>query len=112
MLPTPDLSHLKPEDFDAVYEPAGVTSKNIFKKSFVYVNVTEDTFLLLDALELEAETLKALKPLICLEIGYVCQRLILFPLHVHLTSSGSGCVSSFIASILGSSVCAFAPSTS
>ncbi|KAI6153333.1 S-adenosyl-L-methionine-dependent methyltransferase [Pisolithus tinctorius] len=45
----------------------------------------EDTFLFLDALEQDAEDLKGEKPLICLEIG-----------------SGSGCVSAFIGSILGS----------
>ncbi|KII93707.1 hypothetical protein PLICRDRAFT_402164 [Plicaturopsis crispa FD-325 SS-3] len=67
MIPTPDLSHLKPHDYDHVYEPA------------------EDTFLLLDALEQDADELKALHPLICLEIG-----------------SGSGCVSCFAGSILGS----------
>ncbi|KIY67606.1 putative methylase [Cylindrobasidium torrendii FP15055 ss-10] len=65
MIPTPDLSHLKAEDYDRVYEPA------------------EDTFLLLDALEADQELLKALKPSICLEVG-----------------SGSGCVSSFLGSIL------------
>ncbi|KAL0072230.1 S-adenosylmethionine-dependent methyltransferase [Marasmius tenuissimus] len=46
----------------------------------------EDTFLLLDALEQDSDELKALSPSTCLEIG-----------------SGSGCVSSFIGQILGSS---------
>ncbi|KAI0935918.1 hypothetical protein AcV5_004201 [Taiwanofungus camphoratus] len=46
----------------------------------------EDTFILLDALEQDAVELKDSKPLICLEIG-----------------SGSGCVSSFVGSILGPS---------
>jgi len=46
----------------------------------------EDTFLLLDAIEQEASDLKELQSLICLEIG-----------------SGSGCVSAFAGSILGSS---------
>ncbi|KAF9023424.1 S-adenosyl-L-methionine-dependent methyltransferase [Hymenopellis radicata] len=67
-IPTPDLSHLRPSDYDKVYEPA------------------EDTFLLLDALEQDAEYLKDLRPRICMEVG-----------------SGSGCVSSFMGAILGSS---------
>lgn len=46
--------------------------------------LVEDTFLLLDGLEQDAQVLRDQKPLICLEVG-----------------SGSGCVSAFIASILG-----------
>jgi len=73
MIPTPDLSHLTQQDYEHVYEPA------------------EDTFLLLDAIEEEADKLKQLHPLVCLEVG-----------------SGSGCVSAFIGGILGSSAaCAF-----
>ncbi|THH21012.1 hypothetical protein EW146_g447 [Bondarzewia mesenterica] len=68
MLPTPDTSHLTRSDFEHIYEPA------------------EDSFLLLDALEQDAQTLRDISPRICLEIG-----------------SGSGCVSSFIGTILGSS---------
>ncbi|KAF8922234.1 S-adenosyl-L-methionine-dependent methyltransferase [Mucidula mucida] len=67
-IPTPDLSHLRPSDYVKVYEPA------------------EDTFLLLDALEQDAEYLRDLHPRICMEVG-----------------SGSGCVSSFMGAILGSS---------
>ncbi|KIL70962.1 hypothetical protein M378DRAFT_189519 [Amanita muscaria Koide BX008] len=69
MLPTPDLSHLSSKDYELIYEPA------------------EDTFLLLDALEKDAEALRATKPTVCLEIG-----------------SGSGCVTTFLNQILGSSV--------
>ncbi|KAF9650691.1 S-adenosyl-L-methionine-dependent methyltransferase [Thelephora ganbajun] len=68
MIPTPDLSHLTRKDYDLVYEPA------------------EDTFILLDALEQDADELKKLQPSVCLEVG-----------------PGSGCVSAFLASILGQS---------
>ncbi|KAJ7456619.1 S-adenosyl-L-methionine-dependent methyltransferase [Mycena latifolia] len=68
MIPTPDLSHLRAEDYEHVYEPA------------------EDTFILLDALEQDAEALISMRPRISLEIG-----------------SGSGCVSSFLSSITGPS---------
>ncbi|GAA5864187.1 hypothetical protein JCM8547_001285 [Rhodosporidiobolus lusitaniae] len=66
MLPTPTYSHLSTRDFEDVYEPA------------------EDTFILLDALEQDAELLKGSR--MCLEIG-----------------SGSGCVSAFLGSICGAS---------
>ncbi|KAI0374506.1 putative methylase [Pilatotrama ljubarskyi] len=68
MIPTPDLSHLKSEDYKHIYEPA------------------EDTFILLDALEQDADGLRNAKPIVCLEVG-----------------SGSGCVSAFAAAILGPS---------
>ncbi|KAJ6604266.1 S-adenosyl-L-methionine-dependent methyltransferase [Mycena vulgaris] len=69
MIPTPDLSHLRAEDYEHVYEPA------------------EDTFILLDALEQDADQLTSMRPRISLEIG-----------------SGSGCVSSFLGRIVGPSV--------
>ncbi|KAG2149676.1 S-adenosyl-L-methionine-dependent methyltransferase [Suillus cothurnatus] len=68
MIPTPDLSHLTRHDLEQVYDPA------------------EDTFLLLDALEQDAEALRKERPLICLEVG-----------------SGSGCVSAFLGKIFGPS---------
>ncbi|KAG8887331.1 hypothetical protein FRB98_000200 [Tulasnella sp. 332] len=64
--PTPRLNHLTSHDYEHIYEPS------------------EDTFILLDALERDASELQALKPTICLEIG-----------------SGSGCVTAFVASVLG-----------
>ncbi|GAA6062631.1 hypothetical protein JCM10212_000293 [Sporobolomyces blumeae] len=66
MIPTPSTSHLKAKDFESVYEPA------------------EDTFILLDALEQDADLLKPSK--VCVEIG-----------------SGSGCVSAFLGAICGGS---------
>ncbi|KAJ7596713.1 hypothetical protein C8J56DRAFT_773478 [Mycena floridula] len=72
MIPTPDLSHLSSTDFEHVYEPA------------------EDTFIFLDALETDADLLRASGPSICLEIG-------------QLYRSGSGCVSSFLSTVLGAS---------
>ncbi|XP_068000579.1 methyltransferase N6AMT1 isoform X2 [Melanerpes formicivorus] len=68
-LPTPRYEHVGPHGpFKDVYEPA------------------EDTFLLLDALEQDADCLRQARVEICLEIG-----------------SGSGVVSAFLASIIGSS---------
>lgn len=53
MIPTPSLSHLSKEDFTRIYEPA------------------EDTFILLDALEADAERLRRDKPRLVVEIGCV-----------------------------------------
>ncbi|KAL9963213.1 hypothetical protein ACROYT_G032391 [Oculina patagonica] len=64
--PTPSFSHLSQTDYQNVYEPA------------------EDTFLMMDALEKDAEFLKDRRPLLCVEIG-----------------SGSGALITFLASILG-----------
>ncbi|KAJ7320503.1 hypothetical protein JRQ81_020014 [Phrynocephalus forsythii] len=67
MIPTPWHQHVSPEGpFSDVYEPA------------------EDTFLLLDGLEGDAEALKGARVDICLEVG-----------------CGSGVVSAFLASIFG-----------
>lgn len=59
---TPELGHLTSADYARVYEPA------------------HDTFLFLDALQLDAPFLRARQPHLCIEVG-----------------SGSGCVVSFLA---------------
>nr|XP_046237876.1 methyltransferase N6AMT1 isoform X2 [Scatophagus argus] len=66
--PTPVYSHAGRGDFQDVYEPA------------------EDSFLLIDALEKDAERLQRLRPCVCVEVG-----------------SGSGVVSAFLASVVGPS---------
>jgi release factor glutamine methyltransferase len=62
MLSTPDFSHLTTNDYEKIYEPS------------------EDTFLLLDALEKDMSSLNEMKPLFVFEIG-----------------SGSGVVINFLA---------------
>uniref|UniRef100_A0A673BFX2 Methyltransferase HEMK2 n=1 Tax=Sphaeramia orbicularis TaxID=375764 RepID=A0A673BFX2_9TELE len=66
--PTPLYSHAGRGEFSEVYEPA------------------EDSFLLIDALEKDAEMLQLKSPCVCLEVG-----------------SGSGVVSAFLASVVGPS---------
>ena len=88
MLPTPDLSHLSSKDYELIYEPAGEIQTLITRWIITHIfTISEDTFLLLDALEKDAEALRAIKPTVCLEIGqetlhhisldsnpYVCSR--------------------------------------
>lgn len=74
MIPTPDLSHLTRKDYDLVYEPAGtkITRHPSRYLSHPHISPTaEDTFILLDALEKDADELKQLQPSICLEVGWV-----------------------------------------
>ncbi|XP_038153067.1 methyltransferase N6AMT1 isoform X1 [Cyprinodon tularosa] len=66
--PTPLYSHAGRGSFQDVYEPA------------------EDSFLLIDALEKDAERLLHMSPCVCLEVG-----------------CGSGVVSAFLASVVGPS---------
>eukprot|EP01104_Vermistella_antarctica_P011040 TRINITY_DN3027_c0_g1_i2.p1 TRINITY_DN3027_c0_g1~~TRINITY_DN3027_c0_g1_i2.p1 ORF type:complete len:227 (+),score=52.94 TRINITY_DN3027_c0_g1_i2:230-910(+) len=66
MISTPLYGHLKEAEFEFVYEPA------------------EDTFLMLDALELDEAFLnQTLRPSLCVEVG-----------------TGSGCVTAFLGSLL------------
>ncbi|POY76356.1 hypothetical protein BMF94_0553 [Rhodotorula taiwanensis] len=75
MLPTPLTPHLSKLEYESVYEPAG-------ESSLPLACAPQDTFILLDALEQDAELLKGSR--ICLEIG-----------------SGSGCVTAFLSGICG-----------
>ncbi|WVF66301.1 hypothetical protein IAT40_001041 [Kwoniella sp. CBS 6097] len=65
-LPTPNIAHLTEDDYEHIYEPA------------------EDSFILLDALEIDAESIRRSNPLICVEVG-----------------AGSGIASAFLANLIG-----------
>jgi release factor glutamine methyltransferase len=69
MLPTPDLSHLTRSDYQHIYEPAGKLKLSIWATTTL--TITEDTFILLDALEADQRFLKARNPTLCLEVGCV-----------------------------------------
>ncbi|WWC85655.1 uncharacterized protein L201_000521 [Kwoniella dendrophila CBS 6074] len=65
-LPTPHIAHLTEDDYEHIYEPA------------------EDSFILLDALEIDAQLIRNEKPTMCVEIG-----------------SGSGIASTFLSQLIG-----------
>ena len=74
MIPTPDLSHLTRNDYDLVYEPAGAKLTHpvqIVPYILIFSPTAEDTFILLDALEKDADELRKLRPSVCLEVGWV-----------------------------------------
>lgn len=106
MIPTPDLSHLTRKDYDLIYEPAGTkphTSCTMHPHTFP--PIVEDTFVLLDALEKDVDELKKLQPSICLEVGWVNQSIwwLTPDRRTSVCRAGSGCVSTFLSSILGQS---------
>nr|XP_018266559.1 uncharacterized protein I303_00534 [Kwoniella dejecticola CBS 10117]OBR88717.1 hypothetical protein I303_00534 [Kwoniella dejecticola CBS 10117] len=65
-IPTPHIAHLTEEDYEHVYEPA------------------EDSFILLDALEIDAQLIRDDQPTVCVEVG-----------------SGSGIASTFLTQLIG-----------
>ncbi|WVQ93922.1 hypothetical protein IAU59_001000 [Kwoniella sp. CBS 9459] len=65
-LPTPNIAHLTDDDYEHIYEPA------------------EDSFILLDALEIDAEDIRSFTPTVCVEIG-----------------AGSGIASAFLSNLIG-----------
>ncbi|KIK60464.1 hypothetical protein GYMLUDRAFT_59567 [Collybiopsis luxurians FD-317 M1] len=105
MIPTPDLSHLSVRDYEHIYEPAGAFfTSHAARLQSNSPNRPEDTFLLLDALEADSADLKAIRARIFLEVGYLKFKLISRrSQHDDRFRSGSGCVSAFVGTILGSS---------
>lgn len=55
-IPTPQIAHFTEEDYRDIYEPA------------------EDSFILLDALEKDADLIRLTEPTLSVEIGLVIQR--------------------------------------
>jgi len=70
MIPTPDLSHFKRQDYEHVYEPAGPCNFLPVRPGETHIIPQEDTFALLDALEQDSNVLRGMKPTLCLEIGF------------------------------------------
>ncbi|THH12142.1 hypothetical protein EW145_g161 [Phellinidium pouzarii] len=81
------LDHLTAYDYEHVYEPAALNADLRWQwaQNIRNFTLTEDSFILLDALEKDADDLRLAKPRLCLEIG-----------------SGSGCISAFVGKMLGS----------
>lgn len=83
-VPTPNLEHLSKKDYEVIYDPAGTSSPwlqpappRLLSDSVVsdrFCAPTEDSFILLDALELDVEELQA-GPAgrVVVEIGCVCR---------------------------------------
>lgn len=69
-IPTPDISHLTEDDYEHVYEPAGAYRPRRSRRGEAE-SESEDTFILLDALEQDAIELQSEKPSLCVEIGRV-----------------------------------------
>ena len=73
-LPTPYIGHLTSEDYEHTYEPAGEDHPSSARStlSLLTADLTdapEDSFILLDALEQDANLLRGIEPALCIEIG-------------------------------------------
>ena len=71
MKPTPNTDLIREPKFFSCYEPAGKVKARTRGQKFANVEMdfTEDTYILLDALEQDAELLQG--STLCLEIGFV-----------------------------------------
>ncbi|OZJ06369.1 hypothetical protein BZG36_00757 [Bifiguratus adelaidae] len=92
-VPSSTRNHVKTEldklrkEFEVLLEEERAARRALEEKLEAFMNVyepAEDTFLFLDALEGEADAIRARHPSVCLEIG-----------------SGSGCISAFLAKLAG-----------
>lgn len=74
-LPTPNISHFTESDYEHIYEPAGKVARSLSQLDTGDDPVLEDSFILLDALELDAQDLRRMNPSVCVEIGSAVSKL-------------------------------------